>query len=218
MFMVMALPRPAERDKGGGDGDAAERDLGGQQDIAKRPAASGGGLASAALRWRHRDGFQYLPQRHYPEPYAGEHRDRNAVRISDDCGITMWNLKGYSVGGCQIARPVSAIHAQAAGALPRGSKSQRPRPEPGGQYASGSIQWPCVWRSRGCGPRFAPRTELPRLAQAASSTIPARPITPARNARVGPLIKSPTRPGRVSLRVSFSSSFGYSRLRGQQSQ
>src|ERR1700730_3851757 len=37
---------------------------------------------------------------------------RPAIRINDGCGST-WNLKGNLVGGCQLARPVRAIHAKA---------------------------------------------------------------------------------------------------------
>src|SRR6266576_6221168 len=36
---------------------------------------------------------------------------RNAIRINDGCGRTKKSLRGYLVGGCQLARPVSAIHA-----------------------------------------------------------------------------------------------------------
>ena len=49
---------------------------------------------------------------------------------------------------------------------------------------------------------------LPRLAQAASSTMPAKAITAARKPRVGPPMKSPTRPGGASFSARPSSSFG----------
>ena len=46
---------------------------------------------------------------------------------------------------------------------------------------------------------------LPRLTQAASSTMPASTITPVRKLRAGPPPVSPTRPARDSLKPSFSS-------------
>jgi len=51
------------------------------------------------------------------------------------------------------------------------------------------------------------------LAQAASSTIPAKIITPAIKPRTGPPIKSPTRPGRATLNAEPSCSLGYCRAR-----
>src|ERR1700675_5003511 len=62
-----------QRDKSSRDGDAAERDLCRQQDIAKRPAASCGGLASTALNRLIWIGLEYLPQGDHPEQNAGEH-------------------------------------------------------------------------------------------------------------------------------------------------
>src|SRR5882762_11391877 len=65
-----------QRDKSSRDRDAAERDLCRQQDIAKRPAASCGGLASAALNGVIWIGLEYLPEWNHPEQYAAEHRDK----------------------------------------------------------------------------------------------------------------------------------------------
>src|SRR5207245_8829394 len=65
----------AQRDKSSRDGDAAERDLRRQQDIAKGPAASRGGLASTALNRLIWIGLEDLPQRHHPEQNAGDYRD-----------------------------------------------------------------------------------------------------------------------------------------------
>src|SRR5580765_5961390 len=64
-----------QRDKSCCNRDAAERDLRGQQHIAKRPAASCGGLASSALNCVIWVGLEYLAQRHYSEHNAGEHGD-----------------------------------------------------------------------------------------------------------------------------------------------
>src|SRR4029077_17347581 len=66
----------AQGDKSSRDGDAAERDLRRQQNIAKGPAASRHGLDSAALNRLIWIGLEYLPQRHYSEHNAGGHRDK----------------------------------------------------------------------------------------------------------------------------------------------
>ncbi len=62
-----------QRDKSSRDGDAAERDLRRQQDIANRPAAPCGGLRSAALNRLIWIGLEYLPQWHHAEQYSGDH-------------------------------------------------------------------------------------------------------------------------------------------------
>src|SRR5207302_9483986 len=61
----------AQRDKSCGDRDAAERDLRGEQHIAKGPAASWGGLGSARLNRVIWIGLEYLAERHYDEHDAG---------------------------------------------------------------------------------------------------------------------------------------------------
>src|SRR5229473_5439889 len=66
----------AQGDKSSRDGDAAERDLRRQQNIAKGPAASRDGLASAALNRLIWIGLEYLPQRHYSKHNAGGYRDK----------------------------------------------------------------------------------------------------------------------------------------------
>src|SRR5712691_8772230 len=63
----------AQRDKSSRDGDAAERNLCRQQDVAKRPATSRGGLVSAALNRLIWIGLEYLPQWHQSEQNGGEH-------------------------------------------------------------------------------------------------------------------------------------------------
>src|ERR1700686_4531641 len=70
------LAQASQREKSRRDGNAAQRDLRREQDIAKRPAASCVGLASAALNRVDRIGLEYLPQWHHPEQNAGEHRDK----------------------------------------------------------------------------------------------------------------------------------------------
>src|SRR5215470_5105361 len=67
------LAEATKRDKCCRDGDAAERDLRRQQDIAKGPAAPGVGMASAALNRFIWIGLEDLPQRHQPEESTGEH-------------------------------------------------------------------------------------------------------------------------------------------------
>src|SRR5882672_3630744 len=64
-----------QRNKSRGNRDAAERNLRGEQYIAKGPAASCGGLGSASLNRVIWIGLEYLAKRHYAEHYAGEHRD-----------------------------------------------------------------------------------------------------------------------------------------------
>src|SRR6266436_8221796 len=64
-----------QRDKRSGDCDAAKRDLCRQQNVAKGPATSSGGLNSAALDRFVGIGLEYLPQRHHSEENAREHRD-----------------------------------------------------------------------------------------------------------------------------------------------
>src|ERR1700704_1895839 len=70
------LAQATQRDKSCRDSDAAERDLCREQHIAKRPAASPSGLASAALNRVIWIGLEYLPQWHQPEHNAGEHRNK----------------------------------------------------------------------------------------------------------------------------------------------
>src|SRR6266403_4321203 len=64
-----------QRDKSCRHSDAAERDLRGQQHIAKRPAAACSGLRSAALNRVIGIGLEYLAQRHYAEHNAGKDGD-----------------------------------------------------------------------------------------------------------------------------------------------
>ena len=133
---------------------------------------------------------------------------RNAITIKDDCGI-MWKLIGYSVGGCQFARPVMASHARQQAKAPpaieirKASEStcrrMRQRLDPIAIRME-------ISRARSA---VCAANRLPRLAQAARSTIPASAITPARKPRAGPPRNSPIRPGVVSFSESFSSSFGY---------
>ncbi len=106
---------------------------------------------------------------------------RNAIRINDGCGRTIWNPNGYSVGGCQLARPVRAIHANPQAHAPprieittastRIWRTMRQRLDPMAMRMAISRVRSAV--------RAANR--LPRLAQAASSTIPASPSTPPEN-------------------------------------
>src|SRR6267154_3354605 len=64
-----------QRDKSCRHSDAAERNLRGEQHIAKGPAASCGGLRYAAFNRVIWIGLEYLAQRHYAEHGAGENGD-----------------------------------------------------------------------------------------------------------------------------------------------
>src|SRR5712672_1292502 len=64
-----------QRDKSCRHSNAAERNLRGEQHIAKGPAASRGGLGSASLNRVIWIGFEYLAQRHYAEHDAGKDGD-----------------------------------------------------------------------------------------------------------------------------------------------
>src|SRR4029077_18772380 len=86
-----------QRDKSSRDGDAAQRDLRRQQNIAKGPAASRYGLAFAALYRLIWIGLEYLPQRHHSEQNAGEHGDKE--RHQDQRWLRQYKkLQGISGG------------------------------------------------------------------------------------------------------------------------
>src|SRR6266852_8659976 len=70
------LAQAPQRNKSCRDGDAAQRNLRSQEHIAKGPAASCRGLASASLNRVIWIGLEYLAQRHYAEQNAGEHGDK----------------------------------------------------------------------------------------------------------------------------------------------
>jgi hypothetical protein len=63
-------------DKGSRDGDAAERNLCRQQDVAERSAPARTGLTSPTLDGVVGIGLKNLPQWHQPKQYAGKHGDQ----------------------------------------------------------------------------------------------------------------------------------------------
>ena len=116
------------------------------------------------------------------------------------------------MGGCQRASPASVTHAKTLAHAP-------PRIE----ITNASIRtWrrmrqrldPMAMRMAISRVRSAVRAanRPPRLAQAASSTIPASTIMPPRKRRTAPPTKSPIIPGRASLNANVSSSFGFCRV------
>src|ERR1700687_6453843 len=87
---------------------------------------------------------------------------RNAIRINEGCGIAKRKLRGYLVGGCQLARPVSAIHARPQAQAPprieitkastKRWRRMRQRLHPMARRL-GILRW----RSGPCPPKSAPR-------------------------------------------------------------
>jgi len=113
MFMVMALPRPRSETK------AAVT-------VTQQSATCAANNTSrSAQRVPRRIGFrldrvigiglEYLSQWITPNTKPASTEISNPIRINDGCGCTTKNFIGYSLGGCQFARPAEGEPHQAAG-------------------------------------------------------------------------------------------------------